>query len=63
MANEKSVTNEGIPQELDLGHVEPPTLDAMNSLDNAMREAGILESGEIPEPESKSEPQSNIAQP
>jgi hypothetical protein len=59
MANEKSVTNEGVPQELDLGHVEPPTSDAMNSLDDAMREAGIFEPGEAPEPEPepKSEPE------
>jgi hypothetical protein len=46
MSAEKPVTSEGVPQELDLGHVEPPTQDNMNSLDEAMRAAGILDPGE-----------------
>jgi hypothetical protein len=37
----KSVTSEGISGEQDLGHVEPPSLDTINSLDRAMDEAGI----------------------
>ena len=57
MANEKSVTTEGVPQELDLGHVEPPTPDAMNSLDEAMREAGIFEPGDGPAPATEPEPE------
>jgi hypothetical protein len=46
MPAEKSVTSEGVSQDLDLGHVEPPTQDSMNSLDEAMRAAGILDPGE-----------------
>jgi len=46
MSAEKPVTSEGVPQELDLGHVEPPTQDNINSLDDAMRAAGILDPGE-----------------
>jgi hypothetical protein len=53
MANEKSVTNEGVPQELDLGHVEPPSEESMNSLDEAMRAAGIDDGIKFPE-ESRS---------
>jgi hypothetical protein len=46
MPAEKPVTSEGVPQDLDLGHVEPPTQDNINSLDDAMRAAGILDPGE-----------------
>ena len=46
MPSEKSVTSEGVPQDLDLGHVEPPTHDSMNSLDEAMKAAGIFDPGE-----------------
>lgn len=49
MANEKPVTSEGVPQELDLGHVEPPTEDAMNSLDEAMKAAGIDDGVKFPD--------------
>jgi hypothetical protein len=45
---EKPVTKEGISAEQDLGHVEPPSLDAMNSLDKAMTEAGITD-GVLPD--------------
>lgn len=50
MSDEKTVTSEGVPQDLDLGHVEPPNEDNLNSLDTAMRAAGILDPGEEPEP-------------
>jgi len=46
MSAEKPVTSEGVPQDLDLGHVEPPTQDNLNSLDEAMRAAGIFDPGE-----------------
>lgn len=48
MSTEKPVTSEGVPQELDLGHVEPPTEDAMNSLDEAMKAAGIDDGIQFP---------------
>lgn len=46
--NEKPVTNEGIPADLDLGRVEPPTQDSINSLDDAMRAAGLTDPSDEP---------------
>lgn len=71
MATEKPVTSEGVPAELDLGNVEPPTQDSINSLDDAMRAAGLVDPVDEspstpnepeppapdPEPESESQPE------
>lgn len=48
---EKSVTDEGVPSELDLGNVEAPTNDDINSLDKALDAAGVFDN---PENESQS---------
>jgi hypothetical protein len=58
MSTEKSVTSEGIPPSLDLGNVEPPNEDSINSLDEAMRAAGIVDAFEDSPaaPEKTSEP-------
>lgn len=48
---EKSVTDEGVPSELDLGNVAAPTSDDINSLDKALDAAGVFDS---PENESQS---------
>jgi len=39
---EKSVTDEGVPSELDLGNVEAPSNDDLNSLDKALDDAGVF---------------------
>lgn len=43
MAQEKSVTSEGIPSSIDIGNVEAPTQDSLNSLDQALDAAGVFD--------------------
>jgi Tfp pilus assembly protein PilN len=47
---EKSVTSEGVPSDLDLGNVPPPTQEDENSLDDALDAAGIFNKGDEPAP-------------
>jgi hypothetical protein len=43
MAQEKSVTSEGIPSSIDIGNVEAPTQESLNSLDQALDAAGVFD--------------------
>lgn len=43
---DKSVTDEGVPSELDLGNVEAPTSDDINGLDKALDAAGVFDNSE-----------------
>lgn len=57
----KSVTDEGVPSELDLGNVESPTEEHLNSLDTALDAAGVFDTpgdGQVPAdmPGTKPEP-------
>ncbi len=47
---EKSVTDEGVPSELDLGNVETPSTEDLNSLDKALDAAGVFNQDDSVQP-------------
>jgi hypothetical protein len=43
---DKSVTDEGVPSELDLGNVPSPSVDDISNLDSALDDAGVFDGNE-----------------
>ena len=49
---DKSVTDEGVPSELDLGNVEAPSNEDLNGLDKALDDAGVFNQDNSVQPET-----------
>jgi|688.fasta_scaffold02593_8 hypothetical protein len=52
---DKSVTDEGVPNELDLGNVEAPSNDDLNNLDKALDAAGVFNQDDSAQPVAPNE--------
>lgn len=53
---EKSVTDEGVPSELDLGNVEAPSNEDLNNLDKALDDAGVFNQDDSTKPANETAP-------
>jgi hypothetical protein len=60
---DKSVTDEGVPSELDLGNVEAPSNDDLNSLDKALDAAGVFNQDNSVQPETNEATQTQPTDP